>query len=92
MKKLYEVEIDDHAYVMAENSTEAEAEVRYELSKSDINMDAYEVHGRCYGDWKDAIPFNSDDDKTVGQICEELIAEEEKKKYIKEHYMELPFK
>ena len=92
-KKLFKVEIDDLVYVMAKSCTEAEAEARYEISKSDIKMYAYEVKEDRYdSDWKDAIPYNSDDDKTVGEICEELKAQKEKKEYMEKHYQELPFK
>ena len=92
-KKLFEVEIQAHAYIMAENSTQAESEVRCKISRHDMDFNAYEARGNhCYHDWQNERPYNSDDDKTVGEIIEELKKKQEKKEYIKKHYREISFK
>ncbi len=90
-KKLYEVEIEDRIYVMAESSAEAEAVAMSEF-KYDFEFDynAFETD-TCFHVWQNEIPYNSDDNKTVGQICEELQAEKKKKQYMQKHYRPLPF-
>ncbi len=65
MKHLYKIEM--LAYVMAENSFEAEhLAVR---NAPNILCEAYPAH--CVdGEWWDWIPFGADDDRTCGQILQ----------------------
>ncbi|MFA5300614.1 MAG: hypothetical protein WC389_20700 [Lutibacter sp.] len=69
MKKLYEV--TKTYYVMALSEGEAE---RIEPETEFCSTDAEEVGKDDFIDpiWRDAIPFNADDDKTVEQIQEEM--------------------
>ncbi len=69
MKKLYRV--DAFWYVMAEDKEEA---VDYKPMLSECSKEASlasEV-GVDYPDWWEAIPFNSDDDRTCGQIQHDI--------------------
>jgi hypothetical protein len=69
-KKLYEVEIV--AYVMAENEEDARY-INIDTGSCDIDVnEADEVPEH----WLDALPFNSDDDKTISQILAEKNTEE----------------
>ena len=66
MKKLYEIEA--RWYVMAEDEEEAQSIKPTDIATCSvfaiepISIDA---------DWYNAIPFNSDDDRTCGQILKE---------------------
>jgi len=69
MKKLFEV--TKTYYVMAEDENEAE----YITPEIDVcETDAFEVGKEDFvvATWRNAIPFNADDDKTVEQIQEEM--------------------
>ena len=69
MKNLYKVEA--MWYVMAEDEMEAQILKPDAIDETSIFvMEASEVG--VDADWWDAIPFNSDTDKTCGQIMEEL--------------------
>ena len=95
MKKLFEVEIESQMYVMAENRSQAEKVAREEVEINDnvyeLDYFAVEAGTHLLAGFEDTIPYNSDDDKTVGELIEEARAEEQKKEYIKNHYQELPF-
>jgi len=65
MKKLYEVE--RHFYVMAEDESEAENYIPLDpLACTNYVTEAKTIDA----EWADAIPFNSDDDKTCFEILE----------------------
>lgn len=73
MKQLYKLEI--YCYVMAEDELEAQdIRIRHLGACSRFAIEAETVHP----DWLDTIPFNSDDDRTCGQILEAQEKEEAK--------------
>jgi hypothetical protein len=63
MKKLYEV--NRKYYVMAEN--ESEAEYAFDIDWTACTTEIYRAKS-IDSEWFDAIPFNSDDDRTCGEI------------------------
>lgn len=66
MKRLYEIEVK--YYVMAENELEAQdIEPDYISNCSVFASEANSVDH----DWWNAVPYNSDDDKTCGQVLNE---------------------
>lgn len=65
MKRLYEVEAK--YYVMAENKRDAQAVCP---ALEGCAIFAFEPNS-IDSDWWDAIPFNSDDGRTCGEIFEE---------------------
>ncbi len=71
MKKLFEVEV--RYYIMAEDKKEAETNLPLDFSLDACTVDVHEVsHHITDSQWVNAIPFNSDDDKTCGQIIDEM--------------------
>lgn len=66
MKKLYEVE--KRYYVMAESVLEAASIIPNDIIA--CTTSAFETDSVDYR-WEDAIPFNSDDDRTCSQILKE---------------------
>jgi len=69
MKKLYKVEAS--WYVMAEDDSEASSFKPHDLMACDVlAFEAAEVG--VDSSWWDAIPWESDNDKTCGQIMKEL--------------------
>lgn len=66
MKHLYEIEA--RWYVMAKDEEDAQM-IRPDLSVCSVF--ACEVASADV-DWWDAIPFGSDDDRTVGQIMKQM--------------------
>ena len=69
MKKLYEVKI--RLYVMAEDEDEAIA-VAFGPDADRWSCDVeFCEPGSFYAHWENSIPFNSDDEKTVGQVFQE---------------------
>ena len=93
MKRLFEVEIEDIMYVMAEDSAHAEDVARRHINECDLDVSAYEANS-YYGTWANAHPYNQDDNdnRTLSEIVAEIIAEQKKQAYIKKHYRKLPFK
>ena len=88
MKKLYEVNLDLVFYVMAKDASDvykhaceyAEDEIKNLFDSEFSVMDAKIL----FANWADAIPYNSDDDKTCSQVLDEkkrqaVIAENDKK-------------
>lgn len=63
MKRLYRV--DAFWYVMAENKEEA-VDSKPMLSECSKDASLASEAGVDYTDWWNAIPFNSDDDRTCG--------------------------
>jgi hypothetical protein len=92
MKELYEVEINDFMYVMAENAGQAEHVAQSHIHEVNSNVNAY-LATSYYAEWENIQPYNADDDdtRTVKEIVEQIIATKKKAKYIKAHYRELPF-
>lgn len=68
MKKLYKVE--RRFYVMAED--EVDAEIHTPNDTSLCTNDVEEVEDFVDNEWWDAVPFNSDDDRTCAQILKEM--------------------
>lgn len=89
-KKLFEVEVSGYYYVMAVNASEAERITRRTISRYDLTFDGVENPTSHYGAG-DAIPFNSDDKRTVGEIVAEIREKEKKKKYLERHHQDIPF-
>jgi len=81
-KRLYRVEIEYLAYVMAESDRDAIDKAKYGIRRDYQDPDcesADEITGPPkYGleaQWRTALPYGSDDDddeRTVGEIVEEL--------------------
>lgn len=82
-KKLYYVELEYRAYVMAESEHDAIYEAKDGLkddyadpdfeSAADVRESQKKRGSHFYVDpaWKNAIPYGSDDDKTVEQVLAE---------------------
>ena len=73
VKKLYEVEISGHIYVMAENANEAERFAKYNLDRDDLSCDGMDPDDDgVWAGWEKAEPYNSDDNRKVGEILETM--------------------
>ena len=86
MKKLFEVGIENTIYVMAKDCKEAESLARRSFNQEDpynFEYGASEVLPSTYGidfNWKDSVPYESDDNKTCGEIFKEMQEAEELRK------------
>lgn len=73
MKKLYVVEVQYTVYVMAEDERDAERTARRGIREygDEPVCSASEVKGGPVDlDWRNAMPYGSDDGRTVAQILE----------------------
>lgn len=73
MKKLYVVDMQHTVYVMAEDERDAEREARRGIREygDDPVCSVSEVKGGPIDPgWSDAIPYGSENDRTVAQIVE----------------------
>jgi len=86
MKKIFEVDIENKVYVMAEGIREAVRVAREnleeEVSCGGFLISPIEVtpSSRCAYPWHDAEPYGSVDSKTCGEIFEEMHEAEELRK------------
>ena len=95
---LFEIEIEGHAYVEAENEDDAinvfKRECKYGELRDLCDVSAYPNPSALWGDWKNTEPYGSSDGKTVGDIFEEERnadkANKERTEYLDKHYQPLP--
>lgn len=75
MKKLYVVDVQHTVYVMAEDLREAEWTARRGIRENvdEPTCSVSEIKGGPIDpDWRQAIPYGSDDERTVGKIVEAM--------------------
>lgn len=76
MKKLYVVEVEHSVYVMAESESEAEDVALRGIADVDDTPRVYPSEltytEPVSRDWRGSVPFGSDDERTVGQILEDM--------------------
>ena len=78
MKKLFNVTVDNEIYVMAENHSEAISIAERNVGSS--NFWAIELPDNrinLISDWENRVPYNSDNNKTCGEIMGEIKNKEE---------------
>ena len=85
MKKLFKVDVENTFYVMAEDKVEAEDVARENLFNETHNhlISSDEVvpsWDYIDSEWQDDIPYESDDNKTCGEIFREMKEAEELRK------------
>lgn len=72
MKKLYEVEIELHMYVMAENESEAISVAQRNVKDEADNLSDFDFAANrttcCYANWENEYPYGADTNDTVGEI------------------------
>lgn len=93
MKVLYDVEVSGHMYVMAETYGEAESIARMHLTdEPSISFDANDVieDDGIWSGWENALPYGSDDNRTVRQLMEDAIKEAKRRRFEANHPT-LPF-
>lgn len=76
MKKLYEVEVTHTVYVVADSESEAETVALRGIADIDDTPRVYpnevtESTPVSLG-WRDSVPFGSDEQRTVGQILDDI--------------------
>lgn len=93
MKKLFRVsiEVSEHVYVMAKNSSEAEYVASMEADDLDYDYYATEVTVCTDGCWVNAQPYGSDDDRTIAQILQKEEKDKKEREYLEKYCPELPF-
>jgi len=73
MKKLYRVCFDGEIYVMADDEIDAECKAESFIKEECEYFQRISILAdkKSFDDWKNSIPYNSDDDKTCIQILKE---------------------
>ena len=75
-KKLYEIDVELHMYVMAETEDDARDVALVNLVNEvdeigGCDLEVMEPAGCIWADMEDSIPYGADDDRRVGDIFEE---------------------